>query len=96
MFEGLHANGGLAGQDLEAIARGIRQMVADDACVASRVRQVQYLGNQLPKVGVPIVRPVGGHAVFLDARAGLPHVAHDEFPAQALAAAIYLDRACAA
>ncbi len=90
VFEGLHTYGGLAGRDMEAIARGIYEMV-DDAYIASRVRQVEYLGRKLQETGVPIVVPVGGHAVFLDARRFLPHLPQDQFPAQALAAALYVD-----
>lgn len=76
---------------MEALARGIREMVATDEHVAARVGQVEYLGDRLIKAGVPIVRPVGGHGVFLDARTILDHLDQDEFPAQALAAAIYVD-----
>jgi len=90
IFEGMPTYGGLAGRDLEAIAVGIREMVDDDY-IAHRIHQVRYLGQQLDDAGVPIVKPVGGHAVFLDARRFLPHLAQEEFPAQALAAALYLD-----
>ncbi len=89
-FEGLHTYGGMAGRDMEALARGIREMVDTDDHVHARVGQVEYLGNALIKAGVPIIRPVGGHGVFLDARAILPHIPHDQFPAQALTAALYL------
>ena len=90
-FEGLHTYGGMSGRDMEALARGIREMVETDDHVAARVGQVEYLGHALLKAGVPVVRPIGGHGVFLDARAILEHIPQDEFPAQALAAAIYLD-----
>jgi len=90
VFEGLHTYGGLAGRDMEAIARGIREMVDDDY-IASRVRQVEYLGKQLIDAGVPVVVPIGGHAVLLDAKRFVPHIPQDQFPAQALAAALYVD-----
>jgi tyrosine phenol-lyase len=90
-FEGLHTYGGISGRDMEALAQGIREMVANDDHARSRVGQVEYLGNTLIKYGVPVVKPIGGHGVFLDAAAILPHVPQDEFPAQALAAAIYVD-----
>lgn len=90
VFEGMPSYGGLAGRDMEAMARGIYEMV-DDNYIAFRIGQVRYLGEQLIAAGVPIVRPVGGHAVFLDARAFLDHVPQSEYPAQALAAALYVD-----
>ncbi|HEV2719921.1 MAG TPA: tyrosine phenol-lyase, partial [Thermoanaerobaculia bacterium] len=90
IFEGMPTYGGLAGRDLEAIAVGIHEMVDDDY-IAHRIHQVRHLGQQLDDAGVPIVKPIGGHAIFLDARRFLPHVAQEEFPAQALAAALYLD-----
>ncbi len=90
-FEGLHTYGGMSGRDMEALARGIREMVATDDHVMARVGQVEYLGNGLIKAGIPIIRPVGGHGIFLDARAILDHLPQDHFPAQALAAAIYLE-----
>jgi tyrosine phenol-lyase len=90
IFEGMPTYGGLAGRDLDAIAYGIYEMVDDDY-IAHRIHQVRYLGQQLDDAGVPIVLPIGGHAVFLDARRFLPHVAQEEFPAQALAAALYVD-----
>jgi tyrosine phenol-lyase len=90
-FEGLQTYGGMSGRDMEALARGIREMVATDDHVAARVGQVEYLGNLLIKADVPIVRPVGGHGVFLDARTILPHLEQEQFPAQALTAALYVD-----
>jgi tyrosine phenol-lyase len=90
IYEGLHTYGGLAGRDMEAMAIGIRESV-QDAHIRSRVGQVFYLGELLVNWGIPIVRPVGGHAIFLDARAFYPHISQDEFPAQVLAAELYLD-----
>jgi tyrosine phenol-lyase len=90
-FEGLHTYGGMSGRDMEALATGIREMVATDDHVRARVGQVEYLGTTLLKYGVPVVTPIGGHGVFLDASAILAHIPQDEFPAQALAAAIYVD-----
>lgn len=89
-FEGLHTYGGMSGRDMEALARGIREMVDSDAHVQARVGQVEYLGDALVRAGVPIIRPVGGHGVFIDAKAALPHLPHGQFPAQALAAALYI------
>jgi tyrosine phenol-lyase len=90
-FEGLHTYGGMSGRDMEALARGIREMVANDDHVRARVGQVQYLGVNLMKAGVPLVQPIGGHGVFLDARRILDHLTQDQLPAQALAAALYAD-----
>jgi tyrosine phenol-lyase len=90
VFEGLHTYGGLAGRDMEAIAIGIAESVQDDH-VRSRIGQVRYLGDLLNIWRIPIVQPVGGHAVFLDAREFYPHVPQVEFPAQTLAAELYLD-----
>jgi len=90
IFEGMPTYGGLAGRDMEAMAQGMVEMV-DDAYIAHRVHQVRYLGTQLAGAGIPIVQPVGGHAVFLDARRFLPHLDQDEYPAQSLAAELYVD-----
>ncbi len=90
VYEGLHTYGGLAGRDMEAIAIGIEECVQDDH-IRSRVGQVLYLGELLTNWDIPIVQPVGGHAVFLDAKRFYPHIPQDEFPAQTLAAQLYLD-----
>jgi tyrosine phenol-lyase len=90
-FEGLHTYGGMSGRDMEALAEGIREMVATDDHVRARVGQVEYLGETLIKAGIPVVRPIGGHGVFLNAAEILDHLPQEHFPAQALAAAIYLD-----
>jgi tyrosine phenol-lyase len=90
VYEGLHTYGGMAGRDMEALAIGIAEGIEDDH-VASRVRQVRYLGRLLLDWGIPIVQPVGGHAIFLDAKRFYDHIPQDRFPAQTLAAELYLD-----
>ena len=90
VYEGLHTYGGMAGRDMEAMARGIVESVQDDH-IRARVGQVEYLGHKLIDAGVPVVKPIGGHAVYLDAKAFYPHLSQDEFPAQALAAYLYED-----
>jgi tyrosine phenol-lyase len=90
IYEGLHTYGGMAGRDMEALAIGITEGVQDDQ-VRARVGQVEYLGALLLNWDIPIVKPVGGHAIFLDARGFYPHIPQDEFPAQTLAAQLYLD-----
>ncbi|MBL0048022.1 MAG: tyrosine phenol-lyase [Bacteroidetes bacterium] len=90
VYEGLHTYGGLAGRDMEAMAIGITESV-DDNHIRARVGQVEYLGNKLIDAKIPIVRPIGGHGIFLDAKKFLPHIKQKQFPAQALAAELYLD-----
>ena len=89
VFEGMPSYGGLAGRDMEAMAIGITESV-DYSYIEHRVEQVAYLGELLTEAGVPIVKPVGGHAVFLDAKRFLPHLTQDQLPAQALAAELYI------
>ena len=90
VYEGLHTYGGLAGRDMEAMAIGIAESV-QDAHVRARIGQVRYLGELLTDWNIPIVQPVGGHAIFLDARRIYPHIPQVQFPAQTLAAELYLD-----
>ncbi|MBM4456505.1 MAG: tyrosine phenol-lyase [Chloroflexi bacterium] len=90
VYEGLHTYGGLAGRDMEAMAIGIAESVQDDH-IHARVGQVRYLGALLTAWDIPIVQPVGGHAIFLDARRFYPHIPQAQFPAQTLAAELYLD-----
>lgn len=90
IYEGLHTYGGLAGRDMEAIARGIYESIGDEH-IAARIRQVEYLGNKLLKANIPIVVPIGGHGIFLDAKKILEHIPQEQFPAQSLTAALYVD-----
>jgi tyrosine phenol-lyase len=90
IYEGLHSYGGLAGRDMEAMARGIEEMVKQEN-ISMRVKQVEYCGKQLEHYKIPLVKPFGGHAIFLDAKRFLPHLKQDLFPAQSLAAEIYID-----
>ena len=90
VFEGMPSYGGMAGRDMEALAIGLKESMQFEY-IQHRVLQVRYLGEQLKEAGVPIIEPVGGHAVFLDARRFCPHLTQEEFPAQSLAANLYLD-----
>ncbi len=90
LFEGLHTYGGLAGRDMEAMAVGIEESVQYDH-IRARIGQVEYLGHMLKEEGVPIVEPIGGHGIFIDAVRFLPHIPREQFPAQSLAAALYVD-----
>jgi tryptophanase len=88
LTEGFPTYGGLAGRDLEAIAQGLREVVDEDY-LRYRIRSTAYLGEALDACGVPVVKPFGGHAVYLDARALLAHIPPLEYPGQALAVALY-------
>ncbi|MBK8944219.1 MAG: tyrosine phenol-lyase [Ignavibacteriae bacterium] len=90
IYEGLHTYGGLAGRDMEAMAIGIEEML-DYNNIHARIGQIRYFGDQLAQYGVPFVQPIGGHAIFLNAKKFLPHVKQDQYPAQTLAAEIYID-----
>lgn len=90
VFEGMPSYGGMAGRDMQAIAIGFRESMQFEY-IQHRVRQVRYLGDRLKEAGIPIVEPVGGHAVFLDARRFCPHLTQEQFPAQSLAAALYVE-----
>jgi tryptophanase len=88
LTEGFPTYGGLAGRDLDAIAVGLGEIV-DEQYLRYRVRTNEYIGDKLTALGVPIVRPVGGHAVFVDARRFLPQIAPLQYPGQSLAVALY-------
>ncbi len=90
VYEGLHTYGGLAGRDMEAMAIGIAESVSADH-IKARVGQVIYLGNKMIDYNIPIVKPIGGHGIFVDAKKFLPHIPQEQFPAQTLAAELYLD-----
>jgi tryptophanase len=88
LTEGFPTYGGLAGRDLEAIAQGLKECVQPDY-LRYRIRSTAYLGEALDRAGVPVVKPIGGHAVYLDARSLLKHLDPLQYPGQALAVALY-------
>lgn len=88
--EGFPTYGGLAGRDLEAIAIGLQE-VMDEHYLQYRVRSIEYLTNKLIAAGVPVMQPAGGHAVYMDAKQFLPHIPVDQYPGQALVAALYIE-----
>lgn len=90
VFEGMPSYGGMAGRDMQAIAIGFKEAMQFEY-IEHRIKQVRYLGEKLLAAGIPIIEPVGGHAVFLDARRFCPHLTQEQFPAQSLAAALYVE-----
>ncbi|NOZ79660.1 MAG: tryptophanase [Acidobacteria bacterium] len=90
LIEGFPTYGGLAGRDLEAVARGLVEAL-DERYLSFRVGQVQAFWQRLDRAGIPMIRPAGGHAVYIDAKSFLPHIPQDQFPAQALTVALYLE-----
>ena len=90
VYEGMPSYGGMAGRDMEAMAIGLRESIQYEY-IEHRVKQVRYLGDKLIAAGVPVVMPIGGHAVFLDARRFCSHLPQEHFPAQSLAASIYVE-----
>lgn len=90
VYEGMPSYGGMTGRDMQAMAIGFREAMQFEY-IEHRIKQVRYLGDRLKAEGIPIVEPVGGHAVFLDARRFCPHLEQEQFPAQSLAASLYID-----
>jgi tryptophanase len=91
LMEGFVTYGGMAGRDLEALARGLKEVLDESSYMANRVRQVHHLGNQMLTAGVPVFKPIGGHCVLLDMKRFLPHIPQDDFPCEAFCAELYLD-----
>lgn len=82
--------GGMTGRDMSALALGIEEAM-NYHYLEHRIKQIRYLADRLREAGVPMVEPTGGHAVFIDARRFLPHLTQDQFPAQTLAASVYIE-----
>ena len=90
VYEGMPSYGGIAGRDMEAMSVGLQESIQYEY-IEHRVKQVRYLGDKLIAAGVPIIEPSGGHAIFLDARRFCPHLTQDQFPAQSLAASLFVE-----
>jgi len=90
VYEGMPSYGGMAGRDMEAMAIGLKESLQHEY-IEHRVKQVRHLGDRLREVGIPMIEPTGGHAVFLDAGRFCPHLMQDQFPAQSLAANLYVE-----
>jgi tryptophanase len=90
LTEGFPTYGGLAGRDLDAIAVGLQEVLHEDY-LQYRIASTRYLGDHIAREGAPIVQPPGGHAIYIDAQAFLPHIPRDQFPGQALAVELYLE-----
>jgi len=88
LTEGFPTYGGLSGRDLDAMAVGLEEVVEEDY-LNYRITSTAYLGNALDRIGIPVMKPIGGHAVYIDARAMLPHIDPMEYPGQALAIEMY-------
>jgi tryptophanase len=89
MTEGFPTYGGMSGRDMECLAVGLKEIVDEDY-LHYRIRSIEYITEKLDAIGVPVMKPAGGHAVFIDARAMLPHIPLLQYPGQALAVALYI------